>query len=573
MNIAQKFVPIGVSELSQPAEFSQTLQQQNDRLQLLLNLTNRITSNLELGEVLRAVSANIRELIQCDAVGFLLYDKELGKFRLLGFDSPHGKGVVREGQLIISDKNDPGTRALQTLMPVVVTYADQEVSEEMRELAIAEGIKTSCFIPLVNRGRALGVLGISRTTDGSFSPDDIAFLSQASGQIAIAVENALAYSEISALKEKLAQEKLYLEEAQILTHIGSWACSLGTRQVFHASDENARIFGFDPSQEAMTFDRFYNAILAEDEAALRPKLENAVRAGADFDVEYRIRRTDGAIRFLRAIGHHRPSQEIGEYVGITMDITERKHAEEERERLRQLEADLAHINRVNMMGELAAALAHEIKQPIAASVTSASSCLRWLAHDPPNLERARAAATRSEQEGNRAADVINRLRSFYKKGKPPEREMVDVKAIIREMTALFRNEAVRHSITIHPELDRDIPRVLGDRVQLQQVFMNLMLNAVEAMQDTGGELTISAGANSQGQLIVSLSDTGVGLPAEATEQIFDAFHTTKPQGTGMGLAITRSIVEAHGGCVWVTRNEEAGATFHFTLPSESEAHA
>ena len=190
----------------------QSLQQQNDRLQLLLNLTNRITSNLELGEVLSAVSANIRELMQCDAVGFLLYDKELGKFRLLGIDFPHGKGVVREGQLVTSDKNDPGTRALQTLTPVVVTYADQEVSTEMRELATAESIKTSCFIPLINRGRALGVLAFSRFTDGSFSPDDIAFLSQASGQIAIAVENALAYSEISALKEKLAQEKLYLEE-------------------------------------------------------------------------------------------------------------------------------------------------------------------------------------------------------------------------------------------------------------------------------------------------------------------------------------------------------------------------
>jgi formate hydrogenlyase transcriptional activator len=228
---------------------NQSLQQQNDRLQLLLNLMNRITSNLELREVLRAVSANIRELMQCDAVGFLLYDKELGKFRLLGFDSPHGKGVVREGQLVTSDKNDPGTRALEMLTAVVVTYTNQQVSQEMYELATAEGIKTSCFIPLVNRGRALGVLGISRTTDGSFSPDDIGFLSQASGQIAIAAENALAYSEISALKDRLAQEKLYLAEAQSLTHIGSWACSLVTRQVFHASDENARIFGFDPSQE------------------------------------------------------------------------------------------------------------------------------------------------------------------------------------------------------------------------------------------------------------------------------------------------------------------------------------
>src|SRR5580692_10742869 len=188
------------------------------------------------------------------------------------------------------------------------------------------------------------------------------------------------------LTQELRRESAYLTEAQSLTHTGSWACNLLTSEILHSSDENARLYGFDPSQGAIPFDRFYNAILREDEVVLRPKLENAIREGADYDVEFRIRRTDGAIRFLRGIGHHNPSQEIGEYVGITMDITERKQAEQEREKLRQLEADLAHINRVNMMGELAAALAHEIRQPIAASITSANACLRWLARDPPDLE-------------------------------------------------------------------------------------------------------------------------------------------------------------------------------------------
>jgi len=256
-----------------------------------------------------------------------------------------------------------------------------------------------------------------------------------------------------------------------------------------------------------------------------------------------------------------------------MDITEQKHAEQERERLRQREADLAHINRVNMMGELAAALAHEIKQPIAASITSANALLRWLAHDPPDLERARAAATRIEQDGNRAADVINRLQSFYKKGPPPERGMVEVKDIIQEITVLLRNEAVRHSVTIHSEFEANVPNIQADRVQLQQVFMNLMLNAIEAMKDTGGELTITLRLNPEGQLLTSINDSGVGLPAENAERIFDSFHTTKPQGTGMGLAITRSIVESYGGRVWATPNQGAGATFHFTLPVEAEAHS
>jgi PAS domain S-box-containing protein len=374
-------------------------------------------------------------------------------------------------------------------------------------------------------------------------------------------------------EEALQRTEFYLSEGQRLAHMGTWACNLVTRQIFHSSDENARLYGFDPNQGVIPFERFYHTIYPEDEAAVRAKLESAIRIGKDYDVEFRIRRPDGSTRFLRGVGHRNPSGEPGEYVGVTMDITERKRAEEERERLRQLEADLSHINRINMMGELAAALAHEIKQPIAASITSASTCLRWLAHDPPNLERARTAATRSEQEGNRAADVINRLRSFYKKGKSPKREMVDVRAIIREMAALLRTEATRHSVTIHSEVDGDTPKIVADRVQLQQVFMNLMLNAIEAMKETGGELTVRARLNPEGHLVFSISDTGVGLPAENTERIFDAFHTTKPQGTGMGLAITRSIVESHGGRVWATANEGPGATFHFTLPAEAEAHA
>jgi PAS domain S-box-containing protein len=376
------------------------------------------------------------------------------------------------------------------------------------------------------------------------------------------------------LTQKLRREQAYLEEAQRLTHTGSWAANFVTRQNFHVSDETVRMHGFVPSEGPVSFEHFHDTVHPEDQAAVKAALESATRTGTDYDIEYRIcRADDGNIRFFRSLGHHNPSGEIGDYVGTTMDMTEQKRAEEERERLRQLEADLAHINRVNMLGELATALAHEIKQPIAASITSANACLRWLDRHPPNLKRARAAAARIEQDGNRAANVIDRLRSFYKKGSPPKREIVDVKEMVREMSALFRTEAVRQSVTIHSAVDADTPKILVDRVQLQQVFMNLMLNAIEAMKETGGALTITARPNSQAQIIVSISDAGVGLPQEGAEQIFDAFQTTKPDGTGMGLAITRSIVESHGGRVWATPNQGAGATFHFTLPIEDEAHA
>src|ERR1700726_2527957 len=261
-------------------------------------------------------------------------------------------------------------------------------------------------------------------------------------------------------EESLQRTEFYLSEGQRLAHMGTWVCNLVTQQIFHSSDENARLYGFDPSQGVIPFERFYHSIHPEDEPPVRAKLESAIRIGKDYDVEFRIRRSDGSTRFLRGVGHHNPSAEPGEYVGVTMDITERKRAEEERERLRQLEAELAHITRVNMMGELAAALAHEIKQPIAASVTSANALLRWLAHDPPDLERARAAAARIDREGNRAADIINSLRAFYKTGSPTERQMVDVKGTIEEMRVLLQTEAARYSVTIHTEMESDIPNIL-----------------------------------------------------------------------------------------------------------------
>jgi signal transduction histidine kinase len=372
--------------------------------------------------------------------------------------------------------------------------------------------------------------------------------------------------------QELRQERAYLTEAQSLTRTGSWACNLLTREIFHSSDENARLYGFDPSQGAIPFDRFYNTILAEDELALRAKLENAIREGADYDAEFRIRRTDGAIRFLRGIGHHNPSQEIGEYVGITMDITERKRAEEEREKLRQLEADLAHINRVSMMGELAASLAHELKQPISAAIMNADACLELLEREQPDIPELRDATSAMVRSAKRAADIIDRVRSLSTKG-APQRELVDANKIIREIAALLKNQLKQHSVIVDLQLAANVPQIMGDRVQLQQVVMNLMLNAIEATNKTGGELVVKSELTDKGQVLISVSDTGVGLPEGKEDDIFGAFFTTKPQGTGMGLAISRSIVESHGGRIWATGNIRRGATFYFELPQQISERA
>jgi len=251
---------------------------------------------------------------------------------------------------------------------------------------------------------------------------------------------------------------------------------------------------------------------------------------------------------------------------------ERKLTREERERLRQAQADLAHINRVTTMGELTASLAHEIKQPITAAVTDGRTCLRWLERADPDIAEARAAAARIVNDVIRAADIINSISLLFKKG-AVQREIVDLNELIREMVVLLRNEASRYSISIRSDLAGDLPQVMADRIQLQQVFMNLMLNGIEAMKDlsTARELTMRSQRVKDGQLMISVSDTGIGLPLQQPEQIFSAFFTTKAHGTGMGLPISRSIIESHGGRLWATSNSERGASFHFNLPNEVES--
>jgi PAS domain S-box-containing protein len=378
---------------------------------------------------------------------------------------------------------------------------------------------------------------------------------------------AIDVTEQEVLTQELQRQQAYLNEAQSLTHVGSWACNFLTGKIFHLSDEALRLYGFDPDSPGISFERLYNATHPEDEPALRQQFYSAINARKDYDLEYRIYRPDGAIRCLRSLGHHDPAQEIGEYVGITMDITERKRAEEEHEKLRQLEADLAHINRVNMMGELAAALAHEIKQPITAAVTNAGACLRFLEMERPDILEAREAASGTVGCATRAAEIIDRLRALFKKT-APQWEPVNINELIREIALLLQNEIRRHSVAVHLGLAENLPEVRADRVQLQQVLMNLMLNAIEAMQGVSAHLEINSQQTDDGQLLIAVSDTGLGLPTEKADQIFDAFFTTKPQGTGMGLAISRSIVESHGGRLWASSNSGRGATFRFTLPYE-----
>jgi PAS domain S-box-containing protein len=516
-------------------------------------------------------------------------------------------------------------------------------------------------------------------------------------------------------EEALRRSEGYLAEAQTLTRTGSWAWNVATRQSVYWSQENYRLFGFDPEGGIPSDEAFYQRVHPEDRDRVRKEVfVERPNEGSDFDVVFRVALPGGAIKYIRSTGHpvRNTSGDLVEYVGTSIDVTERKRADEERERLlaseraafaeamsaqqrfrdlvnsvegivweadvpsyrflfistqaervlgypverwlseptfwkdhvhpddrewalqfsqtataekrdhqleyrmiaadgnvvwlrdlvtvvvegdratrvrglmvdltnrkqaeetlRQAQADLAYVTRVTTMGELTASLAHEVNQPIAAASMNASACLRWLEGETPNIEEARAAATRIVKDGTRAGEIISRIRLLFKKG-TPQHDLVDVNEVIGEMIVLLRGETTRYSIAVRTELAADLPQVMGDRVQLQQVMMNLIMNSIDAMKDANGtrELAIKSQRAENEEVVVSVTDSGVGLPPQQADQIFSAFFTTKPHGTGMGLRISRSIIESHGGRLWAADNSPRGASFCFTLPAKAETH-
>jgi PAS domain S-box-containing protein len=369
-------------------------------------------------------------------------------------------------------------------------------------------------------------------------------------------------------EESLRRSESYLAQAQRLAHIGSWAWEIPSRNALYISEEWYRIYGFDPEDGMPSWEQRLERVHPEDRARWQVTIDRAIAEKSDYDVEFQTRPSHGSGRYIHSVGHPvlGPSGELVQFVGVSMDVTESKQAEQEHERLRQELANLAHLNRVSTMGELTASLAHEIKQPIGAAVTNADACVRLLDRDQPDMLEAREAALEMAKDARRAADIIDRVRLLYQKGSS-QLNVVDVNEVIGEMVVMLQNEANRNSVAMRIDLAQGLPKLMADRVQLQQALMNLMLNGIEAMRDTSGELSIKSQLAEDGQLLISVADTGVGLPAESADKIFDAFFTTKPQGTGLGLAITRSIVQSHGGRIWASANSGRGATFSFTLPS------
>jgi signal transduction histidine kinase len=371
--------------------------------------------------------------------------------------------------------------------------------------------------------------------------------------------------ENAALYTDLQRSEAFLAQGQKLSRTGSFGRNVLSGKLYW-SEETYEIYELDRSV-GPTLGWLIQRIHPEDRVRVQQAIESATHRRTGYDIEYRLLTRGSSVKYLHVVvqAQENPSGEL-EFVGAVTDITERKRAEEA---LRQALDDLARINRVTTMGELTASLAHELSQPISGTLTNANVCLRRLGSDKPDLDEMRVAVTRIRRDAQRAAEIIARIRAQFEKG-ALKQQTFDVNEMIRETVALLRDEAMRYNISVRTELAVDLPQIVGDRLQLQQVAMNLIVNSIEAMKDVDGirETVIKSQRAENEQILVSVSDTGVGFPPQLADQIFDPFFTTKPHGTGMGLRISRSIIESHGGRLWAEGAEGRGAAFHFNLPAE-----
>jgi len=454
--------------------------------------------------------------------------------------------------------------AARTQESVILDDASARGSFSNNEYIRRAHARSILCLPLVKQGRLIAVLYLENNLAANvFTPARIAVLNVLVSAAAISLENSLLYRELQEREAKIRR----LVDANI---VGVLIANL-EGQILEANDAFLEMVRY--TRDDLTSGRLrWTELTPPEWQALTERAVEQLRASGTCEMyEKEYFRSDGSrvpvLIAATVIGNPR-----NETLVFVLDLTERKRAEEERERLRQAQADLAHMRRVITVGELAASLAHEIKQPIAAAVLNAKTCVRWLQRDSPDVTEACEAASRTVRDATRAADIVDRVRSLYRRG-TPQRELVDLNEIIQEMIVLLQDTSNRHSIAIRTELATSLPKVMADRVQLQQVLMNLLLNGIEAMKDMGGELMVTSKRTEDGQLLISVSDSGIGLPVEESERIFEAFFTTKPQGTGMGLSISRTIVESHSGRLWASANTGRGATFHFSLPTEAKAVA
>jgi len=554
--------------------------------------------------ILQTLAEKVLDVLQADSAGLSLLTKDEKRFywaAIAGAWKPHiGGGTPRD--------SGPCGDVLDRNLPMLFTHWERRYPYLLPAIPLAE---EGLLVPFYVNGKAVGTIwAIAHNDRRKFDAEDLRLL-ESLGRFASAAYQAVTSiddlkfqiaerekaeaalheltdglemqvrartaeleqrnKQLAEARARLTEEKLSLErsetdlaEAQRLSHTGSWHWHAGTGEVVW-SKEFFAIFGFDAEKTEASYDLSLERIHPEDRSKVEEVRSAAVREKRDFEAQYRLLLPGGLIKYLHSIGHCvvSPSGDI-EYMGAVMDITARKLAEEA---LHKAQAELAHVTRVTTLGEMTASIAHELKQPLSAIVNNGSACLRWLSRDDPNLHEARAAAQRVIRDGNRASEVITGIRALVRKA-GSEKAPLDINQAIQEVVHLTEHETLQKRVMLRTELAADLPFVLGDRVQLQQVLLNLITNGVEAISsvaDRPRDLLVYSRLHESNQVLVAVQDSGVGIESEDLKKLFDPFYTTKSQGMGMGLAISRSIIENHGGKLWASANNGPGATFQFTL--------
>jgi PAS domain S-box-containing protein len=429
-----------------------------------------------------------------------------------------------------------------------------------QEWAPAEGIVAFAGYPLVVGSQAVGVMAMfSRKPISHVTTETLATIADA---IAQGIQRAQSEAD-------LRRSEAFLAEAQRLSSTGFFAWRLDTDEVT-LSEELRRIYELDPNV-ASTVEQLFGLIHPEDIPILVEKKAQIRADHGPYENEFRLRMRDGRVKYLRTFGHVIRRQDGRlESLGATQDVTQRRLAEEALDRAR---SELARVARVTSLGALAASIAHEVNQPLSGIITNAGTCVRMLDADPPNVDGARETARRTIRDGNRASEVITRLRALFGK-RDTSTESVNLNEAAREVIALSLGELQRNRVTLRAEFADELPPVTGDRVQLQQVILNLFLNAFDAMSgvdDRPRQLVIRTERDEGDRVRLSVQDAGVGLDPQSLDRLFEAFYTTKSGGMGIGLSVSRSIIESHQGRLWAASNDGPGATFSFSIPCDPEA--
>src|ERR1700754_1472180 len=524
-------------------------------------LLEMVASGCALTDVLTALCKFVEDTSADCHCGVYLIDWSGPKFRIGAVPSlPRTFNDPCEGLTVSLEVGPCGVAALTKTQVIVTDFESDPLFQScaIRPLSLAHGFRSQWSTPIFARdGRVMGTFAIFQTSPASPTQVQQDLIAQVTHIASIAIERALS-------EAALKRSEAFLAEAQHLSRIGSFAWRVATNEITW-SEQLYRIFEFDPHVR-VTLELIGTRVHPEDLTLFRDMVERASSSASDIQNEIRLLMPDHSIKYLHGIAHGtRNADGELEFIGAVQDVTNRRLSEEA---LGKARAELAHVARVMSLGALTASIAHEVNQPLSGIITNANTCLRMLAADPPNVDGARETARRTIRDGDRAAEVITRLRALFSK-RVIAADRVDFTEGTREVIALGSSDLIRKVTLLRPEFANDLPAVVGDRIQLQQVIVNLLTNATDAMSgvdDRPRLLLIRTGLEGGGQVRLSVQDAGVGFDPQVMDRLFDSFYTTKNDGMGIGLSVSRSIIASHNGRLWTTLNEGPGATFSFSIP-------